>query len=164
MVDLFATRDNHKLPLYVSPINYPAAWAVDARSFAWDQLGTCSYLSPIIIPQIFEKSGWTLARFSLVAKEILVQRPSQSPGRLYRKLHHRSDLLFYRDRLHADPDMFHYTSGRYLTSLRKKRFFSVRASTLVASAMRKSTRTVYELSGSSSLWVFEGILIAQSLC
>jgi len=36
MVDLFATRDNHRLPLYVSPFNVPAAWAVDALSFAWD--------------------------------------------------------------------------------------------------------------------------------
>ncbi|KAH3867588.1 hypothetical protein DPMN_030720 [Dreissena polymorpha] len=30
-----------------------------------------------------------------------------------RKLPHRSDVLYQRGRLHADSDMFHYTSGRY---------------------------------------------------
>ncbi|KAH3786397.1 hypothetical protein DPMN_164504 [Dreissena polymorpha] len=39
--------------------------------------------------------------------------------------------------------MFHYKSGHYLVIPTEKRF-SVRASTLVASARRKSTRTVYE--------------------
>ncbi|KAH3888555.1 hypothetical protein DPMN_012593 [Dreissena polymorpha] len=34
LVDLVATRDNHRLPLYVSPVYDPAAWALVALSFA----------------------------------------------------------------------------------------------------------------------------------
>ena len=37
-VDLFATRFNHKLPQFVSPVPDPTAWAVDALSLQWDQL------------------------------------------------------------------------------------------------------------------------------
>ena len=38
MVDLFATRYNHRLPLYVSPVLVPAVWAVDALSLDWGRL------------------------------------------------------------------------------------------------------------------------------
>ncbi|KAH3888553.1 hypothetical protein DPMN_012591 [Dreissena polymorpha] len=48
-----------------------------------------------------------------------------------------------RDRFHTDPDMFQYTSCHYLAIPTEERF-SGRASTLVASAMRNSTRTVYD--------------------
>ena len=51
-VNLFATRDNNRLPLYVSPVYDAAAWAVDALSFAWDQLVAYAYPPPILIPQI----------------------------------------------------------------------------------------------------------------
>ena len=50
LVDLFVTRDNNRLPLYVSPVYDAAAWAVDALSFAWDQLVAYTYPPPILIP------------------------------------------------------------------------------------------------------------------
>ena len=37
-MDLFATRFNHKLPRFVSPVPDPTAWAVDALSLPWDDL------------------------------------------------------------------------------------------------------------------------------
>ena len=37
-VDLFATSLNKKLPLYVSPIPDPQAWAVDALNIPWENL------------------------------------------------------------------------------------------------------------------------------
>ena len=37
-VDLFATRFNHKLPQFVSPVPDPAAWAVDALRLPWENL------------------------------------------------------------------------------------------------------------------------------
>ena len=37
-VDLFATRFNHKLPKFVSPVPDPTAWAVDAPSLPWENL------------------------------------------------------------------------------------------------------------------------------
>ncbi|KAL8576929.1 hypothetical protein ACOMHN_065656 [Nucella lapillus] len=35
MVDLFATRFNHQLPTFVSPVPDPLAWATDALSIPW---------------------------------------------------------------------------------------------------------------------------------
>ena len=36
MIDVFATAQNAKLPLYISPIPDPAAYAVDSLSFSWN--------------------------------------------------------------------------------------------------------------------------------
>ncbi|KAH3715230.1 hypothetical protein DPMN_057936 [Dreissena polymorpha] len=35
LVDLFATRVNHRLPLYVTPVNDPAAWAFNLLIAPW---------------------------------------------------------------------------------------------------------------------------------
>ena len=43
-VDLFATRFNHQLPVYVSPVPDPQAWAVDALSMSWE--GLWAYIFP----------------------------------------------------------------------------------------------------------------------
>ena len=37
-VDLFATRYNHKLPKFVSPVPDPQAWRVDALSLNWENM------------------------------------------------------------------------------------------------------------------------------
>ena len=52
LVDLFVTRDNNRLPLYVSPVYDAAAWAVDVLLFAWDQLVAYAYPPPILIPAL----------------------------------------------------------------------------------------------------------------
>ena len=38
MVDLFATKLNHKLPMYVSPVPDSQAWETDALNFSWEGL------------------------------------------------------------------------------------------------------------------------------
>ena len=43
-VDLFATRLNHKLPLYVSPVPDHNAWDIDALNINW--LGLTAYACP----------------------------------------------------------------------------------------------------------------------
>ena len=43
-VDLFATRFNHKLPKFVSPVPDPTAWAVDAMSLSWETLDAYAFL------------------------------------------------------------------------------------------------------------------------
>ena len=43
MVDLFATRWNFKLPLFVSPIPDPQAWSVDALTTSWEGLYAYAY-------------------------------------------------------------------------------------------------------------------------
>ena len=45
-VDLFATRFNHKLPRFVSPVPDSTAWGVDALSLQWDQLEAYAFSPP----------------------------------------------------------------------------------------------------------------------
>ena len=54
-LDLFATRWNHRLPLYVSPVLDPAAFAVDAMSMEWES--TFGYAFPpfTLLPHVLRK-------------------------------------------------------------------------------------------------------------
>ena len=38
MVDLFATKLNHKLPMYVSPVPDSRAWETDTLNVSWEGL------------------------------------------------------------------------------------------------------------------------------
>ena len=51
LVDLFATRFNHKLPSFVSPVPDQAAWAVDTLSLSWGQLNTYTFPPVTLLPQ-----------------------------------------------------------------------------------------------------------------
>ncbi|MES9883340.1 MAG: reverse transcriptase domain-containing protein [Sedimenticola sp.] len=66
-VDLFATRLNNKLPLYVSPALDPAAWAVDAMSLSWNHLDGYAFPPFIMVPQVLAKVRQDGARLTLVA-------------------------------------------------------------------------------------------------
>ena len=87
LVNLFATRHNHRLPLYVSPMYDPAVWAVDALSFDWDQLDAYAYPPTHSDgPNIGENQGECVSHIPdcpLVAQEILVQQSSQSLVQLF---------------------------------------------------------------------------------
>ena len=54
-VDLFATRFNHKLPRFVSPVPDSTAWAVDALSLQWDQLEAYPFPPLSLLPQVISK-------------------------------------------------------------------------------------------------------------
>ncbi|KAH3715610.1 hypothetical protein DPMN_058322 [Dreissena polymorpha] len=54
LVDLFATRDNHRLPLYVIPVNDPAAWAFVALSSASTNWTITPKFHPLYSPNIGE--------------------------------------------------------------------------------------------------------------
>ena len=45
-IDLFATRMNNRLPIFISPFHDPRAWAVDAMSLSWE--GMIAYAFPPI--------------------------------------------------------------------------------------------------------------------
>ena len=49
-VDLFATRFNHRLPLYVSPVQDYKALAIDALSMDWNHLHAYAFPPFILIP------------------------------------------------------------------------------------------------------------------
>ena len=54
-VDLFATRFNHKLPLYVSPVPDNHALAVDALSMNFNLLHAYAFPPTILIPSVLAK-------------------------------------------------------------------------------------------------------------
>ena len=54
-VDLFATRHNHKLPLFVSPVPDPRAWEVEALHLDWTGLVGYAYPPTALLPKVVEK-------------------------------------------------------------------------------------------------------------
>ena len=53
-VDLFATQFNHKLPLYVSPVQDNKALVIDALSMDWNHLHAYAF-PPFILPAVLDK-------------------------------------------------------------------------------------------------------------
>ena len=53
-VDLFATRFNHKLPRFVSPVPDRSAWEVDALSLPWEDLDAYAF-PPTALHQVVTK-------------------------------------------------------------------------------------------------------------
>ena len=56
-VDLFATRLNHKVPLYVSPVSDQNAWDIDALNINWSGLTAYAYLPTVLLHRVIQKSG-----------------------------------------------------------------------------------------------------------
>ena len=54
-IDLFATRFNNKLPLFVSPVPDPQATAVDALSLPWEDLDAYTFPPTAILGKVVEK-------------------------------------------------------------------------------------------------------------
>ena len=67
MVDLFATRWNHKLPTFVSPVPDPMAWAVDALSLNWDGLIAYAFPPTVLVPKVLHKVRTSTAIVILIA-------------------------------------------------------------------------------------------------
>lgn len=54
-IDLFATRENKKLPVFCSPFPDQLAWAVDALSVPWKGMFAYAFPPPVLIPQVLQK-------------------------------------------------------------------------------------------------------------
>ena len=54
-MDLFATRFNHKLHRFVSPVPDPAAWDVDALSITWGNLDVYTFPPVSLLNQVVSK-------------------------------------------------------------------------------------------------------------
>ena len=67
MVDMFATKMNDKLPLYVSPVPDPNAMAVDALNISWQARDGCAYCPVALIPKLVQKMRTYACRMIVVA-------------------------------------------------------------------------------------------------
>ena len=54
-VDLFATRLNHKVPLYVSPVPDQNAWDIDALNINWSGLTAYAYHPTALLHRVIQK-------------------------------------------------------------------------------------------------------------
>ena len=66
-IDLFATRDNHKLPTFVSPFPDPMAWASDALAIKWDGMWAYAFPPIQLIPRVLRKVREEQVELVLVA-------------------------------------------------------------------------------------------------
>ena len=67
MIDMFATKYNHKLPIYFSPIPDQAAQAVDAMSQDWSGLIAYAYPPQALLQQILNKINTEQCTVYLIA-------------------------------------------------------------------------------------------------
>ena len=67
MIDLFATAKNKKLPLFVSPLPDPEAWAEDALSLNWSGLNAYAYPPASIMSKVLEKIMTESCKVILIA-------------------------------------------------------------------------------------------------
>jgi uncharacterized membrane protein (UPF0136 family) len=67
MVDLFATRFNHRLPLYVSPVPDAQALHVDALSLPWTGLVAYAFPPLALLPRVLRKAEEDAPRLILIA-------------------------------------------------------------------------------------------------
>ena len=69
MVDLFATRFNHRLPLFVSPVQDERAYAVDALSLSWKGLNAYAFPPFPLLRRVLEKAREENPRLILIAPD-----------------------------------------------------------------------------------------------
>ena len=88
-LNLFATRANAKLPLYISPVPDPMVWKQDAFQHPWDHLSACAFppfallrqvlsrvllstgLSLILVAPLWPQKKWLMDLLSLLVDEPL---------------------------------------------------------------------------------------------
>ena len=66
MVDLFATKYNTRLPLYVSPVRDPQAWARNAFTIPWNGMTLYAYPPTALISKVIERYRLDCPRLILV--------------------------------------------------------------------------------------------------
>ncbi len=69
LLDLFATNHSARLPLFVSPVPDPAAWAVDALSIPWSGLDAYAFPPFALLPRVLRKWETDRPRMILIAPD-----------------------------------------------------------------------------------------------
>ncbi|XP_038064670.1 uncharacterized protein LOC119735051 [Patiria miniata] len=114
-VDLFASRNNHQLPVYCARHNDPCAWQTDALAIRWDRLLAYAFPPFSLIPRVLAKVEQEDCKILLIAPfwprqpwfprltKLLVHRPVILPQ--------RADILFQPSSgfLHPAPEDLHLT-------------------------------------------------------
>ena len=134
-VDLFASRLNHKVPMYVSPVPDQNAWDIDALNINRSGLTACAYppaalLHRVIqINQTIQLSGmpwfWDLVQLST---DVPFQLPVPVP-----------QLCVSQQSTTSQPPHLVSRSGQL-----QEQGFSMEVAERIAAPQRSSTRTIYK--------------------
>ena len=118
MLDLFATRLNNKLPVFVSPVPDPQAYAIDALSISWDSLIAYAFPPPALLPAVLGK----VRRHSCIIILIAPAWPNRAwfPDLLELSTHPPVELPVFptllkqprSDRFHLNPESLHLHAWR----------------------------------------------------
>jgi hypothetical protein len=133
LIDLFATRENRQLPLYVSPIPDPQAIAVDALSMSWQSLYAYAYPPTAILMKVLTKlEGEHGCRMVLIAPNWprqqwfphLLELSTDHP----RRLPHSERLLRQTNahRFHTSPGTFQLHAWKLSSNTAEREAFQQR--------------------------------------
>ena len=150
-IDLFATRFNNKLPLFVSPIPDPLATAVDALSLPWYDLDAYAFPPTAILSNVVEKLlDSPMQQFDPdcpgMAQHALVLGSSRNvqPG----PLESSGSAKSAETALQSDPSQKSDKSKSPCMAPRasaiKEQGFSEAVAARIEAPQRRSTRSVYE--------------------
>ena len=144
LLDLFATRWNHKLPLFVSPVPDPSAMAGDALSMSWKAVWAYVYPPPALLPRVFEKAQqdqcelilisphWPQAIWFLLLLGMLVQSELRIPN------------IPQIPTLRSDPSRYVQSRVESIWDTLCSRDLLVDVASRVSRPQRESTLAIYE--------------------
>ena len=128
-IDLFATHQNKKLPVYCSPISDVNAFQIDALAFNWTGIYAYAFPPPILIPQVLKKIReencmviliapmWARHSWYPLILELLVDIPIKLPD--------FPDLLSqnHQQTFHQDPEMLNLVAWKLSNSEMSQKAF-----------------------------------------
>ena len=149
-IDLFATRLNNRLPLYVSPIPDNRALAIDALSMNWDHIHGYAFPPFHILPAVLNEIRQHPCRIVLVAP--LWPQRSWFPELLQLLIPPPIKLPLVPDLLsqlrgkfiHQNPQMLALHVWELSSNQLEIKEFSAEVAEDVSAARRASTRKVYD--------------------
>ena len=145
-VDLFATRLNHKLPLYVSPVPDQNAWDIDALNINWSGLTVYAYPPMALLHRVIQKIRQCNCNSPRLARDALVLGPSAALNRdptsatgVNNSSQTVLQLCVSQQSTTSQPPRLVSRSGQL-----QEQGFSVEVAERIAAPQRSSTKTIYK--------------------
>ena len=143
-VDLFVTRLNHKVPLYMSPVPDQNAWDIDALNINWSGLTTYAYPPTALLHRVIQKNQAIQlpdhCKSPRLVRDALVLGPSAALNR------DPTSATSVKNSSQTVPQLC--VSQQSTTSqpprLVSRSGFSVEVAERIAAPQRSSTRTMYK--------------------
>ena len=149
-IDLFATRFNHKLPLFVSPVPDSLAFAVDALTLPWEDLDAYAFPPTPILGKVVEKlldsmqeTNPDCARMAQHALVLGFSGHVQSSPPQTSKSAQSADTALQSDPSQKSDKPEPSCMAPRASAIRKQGF-SEAVATRIEAPQRRSTRSVYE--------------------